>query len=188
MLGNESSFREDGVGTEDLITTLMTCTKIACRNSVKIEVFPPCHNLCCVKCFTPITSVLGSNYTQFISSFQNSSSQVNSYSQVSLGVSANFKNLNHFDRVPKMIECDRLFTKKRLETQLRNLSFSWKYNKCNSSIQADFDSTFTLRQNRGETKRELFFNHLHPNIGMHILHTVLRTFPRRICLTIKGLS
>lgn len=69
MLGNESSFREDGVGTEDLITTLMTCTKIACRNSVKIEVFPPCHNLCCVKCFTPITPVLGSNYTQFISSF-----------------------------------------------------------------------------------------------------------------------
>ena len=69
MLGNESSFRKDGVGTEDLITTLMTCTKIACRNSVKIEVFPPCHNLCCVKCFTPITSVLGSNYTQFISSF-----------------------------------------------------------------------------------------------------------------------
>ena len=69
MLGNESSFRKDGVGTEDLITTLMTCTKIACRNSVKIEVFPPSHNLCCVKCFTPITPVLGSNYTQFISSF-----------------------------------------------------------------------------------------------------------------------
>ena len=35
-----------------------------------------------------------------------------------------------------------------------------------------------------------FFNPLHPNIIMHILHTVLYTFPkvltRRICLTIKG--
>ena len=33
-------------------------------------------------------------------------------------------------------------------------------------------------------------NPLHPNISMHILHTVLYTFPvvltRRICLTIKG--
>ena len=35
------------------------------------------------------------------------------------------------------------------------------------------------------------FNPLHPNIRMHILHTVLYTFPdvvaRRICLTIKRL-
>ena len=34
------------------------------------------------------------------------------------------------------------------------------------------------------------FHHLHPNINMHILHTVLYTFPkvltRRICLTIKS--
>ena len=34
------------------------------------------------------------------------------------------------------------------------------------------------------------FNHLHPNISMHILHTVLYTFSkvltRRICLTIKS--
>ena len=33
------------------------------------------------------------------------------------------------------------------------------------------------------------FNRLHPNIRMHILHTVLYTFPnvlaRRICLTMK---
>ena len=33
------------------------------------------------------------------------------------------------------------------------------------------------------------FNPLHPNISMHILHTVLYTFPnvltRRICLTIE---
>ena len=36
------------------------------------------------------------------------------------------------------------------------------------------------------------FNPLHPIISMHILYTVLYTFPnvlaRRICLTIKGLS
>ena len=34
------------------------------------------------------------------------------------------------------------------------------------------------------------FNPLHPNISMHILHTVLYTFPRvltwRICLTVKS--
>ena len=31
------------------------------------------------------------------------------------------------------------------------------------------------------------FNPLHPNISMHILHTVLYTFlTRRICLTIKS--
>ena len=34
------------------------------------------------------------------------------------------------------------------------------------------------------------FNLLHPNISMHILHTVLYTFPkvltRRICLTVKS--
>ena len=38
---------------------------------------------------------------------------------------------------------------------------------------------------------KLYLNHLHPNISMHILHTVLCTFPkvlaRRICLTIKKL-
>ena len=36
------------------------------------------------------------------------------------------------------------------------------------------------------------FNPLHPIISMHILHTVLYTFPnvpaRRICLTIKSFS
>ena len=35
-----------------------------------------------------------------------------------------------------------------------------------------------------------FIDHLHPNINMHILHTVLYKFPRlltrRICLTIKS--
>ena len=41
--------------------------------------------------------------------------------------------------------------------------------------------------------KEKFLIHLdplHPNIGMHILHTVLYTFPkvltRRICLTVKS--
>ena len=36
----------------------------------------------------------------------------------------------------------------------------------------------------------LTFNPLHPNISMHIRHTVLNKFPkvltRRICITIKG--
>ena len=36
-----------------------------------------------------------------------------------------------------------------------------------------------------------FFKPLHPNISIHILHTVLYTFPKmlkkRICLTINGL-
>ena len=37
--------------------------------------------------------------------------------------------------------------------------------------------------------KQIYLNPLHPNISMHILHTVLYTFPkeltRRICLTIK---
>ena len=40
------------------------------------------------------------------------------------------------------------------------------------------------------SKQYFLFNPLHPNISMHILHTVLYTFPkvltRRICLTIKS--
>ena len=38
----------------------------------------------------------------------------------------------------------------------------------------------------------VFFNPLHPNISLHILHTVLCTFPmvlkRRICLTITNFN
>ena len=42
------------------------------------------------------------------------------------------------------------------------------------------------------SKRNGFFNPLHPNMSMHILHTVLYTFPtelkRRICLTITSFN
>ena len=40
------------------------------------------------------------------------------------------------------------------------------------------------------SKRECLITHLHPNISIHFLHTVLYTFPmvltKRICLTIKS--
>ena len=42
----------------------------------------------------------------------------------------------------------------------------------------------------GKVLAKPILNPLHPNISMHILHTVLYTFPkmltRRICLTIKS--
>ena len=44
--------------------------------------------------------------------------------------------------------------------------------------------------NAADNNYYYLFNPLHPNISMHILHTVLYTFPkvltRRICLTVKS--
>ena len=53
----------------------------------------------------------------------------------------------------------------------------------NTSVSLDVQCMYLSRN-------EFFYNPLHPSISMHILHTVLSTFPkvltRRICLTIKS--
>ena len=58
-----------------------------------------------------------------------------------------------------------------------SLENHWKmYHKANNQFKAEW----------------FFFNPLHPNISLHILHTVLYTFPtelkRRICLTITSFN
>ena len=53
-----------------------------------------------------------------------------------------------------------------------------------------FDIICDLSLNRRTATWNLFVNSLHPDISMHIFHTVLCTFTnvltRRICLTIKS--
>ena len=52
------------------------------------------------------------------------------------------------------------------------------------------EQTSLLFHQKGHSYLYWLFNSLHPNITMHILHTVLRTFSkrltRRICSTIKS--
>ena len=56
--------------------------------------------------------------------------------------------------------------------------------------QNAFNTTQFLLDGFHKTNSNCFFNPLHLNIGMHILHTVLYTFTkvltRRICLTIRA--
>ena len=71
-------------------------------------------------------------------------------------------------------------------------SKSWLcYDKQSCSSKEEVNSLFVMVRHEGlfSCLHNFFFNPLHHNISMHILHTVLYTFStvlaRRICLTIK---